>query len=189
MNAITRRNFLKLTGLTAAAAALPCAAKPARALCAPAGIKNSRPRAAMPPRTGVSMLPWYHLVLLPPHGIQPSKLRRRDPAVTAGRFTGRTRHKLRALVLRPCGSETIFGFLYPARLHLTGLSAETNAKAYSSHHCFFRCCAIQYTKKPDLSSGNRKNFLRRISLCGRRGSFSCAVRGSKSACGCAGFRA
>lgn len=95
-------------------------------------------------------------------------------AVTAGRFNGRTRRGLRTLALRPRGSETIFSFLYPARFHLAGLSERTNAKAYSSLHCFFRCCSLRYTKNPDLSRGNfRTAFSARIFRPGSRGPSPC----------------
>ena len=100
--------------------------------------KRSRPCAAMPPRTRANSFRGTTLFYC--FFAKTASLLRRTLllcTVTAGRCNGRTRRRLTAHALRPRGSETIFGSLYPARFHLAGLSVGTNAKTYSSHHSLF----------------------------------------------------
>ena len=103
--------------------------------------KSSRPCQPDAAQGRELKLPWYHLGSQHPHRCC-LKTAAEKFLLTAGRFNGRTRRRLSTLVLRPRGSKTIFGSLFPALFHLPGSLVRLNAKAYSSFHSHF--CDIAF---------------------------------------------
>ena len=84
--------------------------------------KAPAPASLMLHKDGSLKFPWYHLGLPSPHGdgLEAAAAALLHLRLTAGRFNGRTRRRLRTLALRPRGSKTIFRSLFPALFHRPG---------------------------------------------------------------------